>query len=276
MNTFFIIIMSGVFILGLVTGVVSNVTSGGAGVFTIFVLAEYGGLSIQKAVGTVLAASTVFVLVGAITFYQKREVDSQLSITLGLTGVAGAFFAARLASSLQSTAVEHAFGILTLAVAGYSLFRLGRLRTRTRVSVFEGPISEVDGSPTELSRWRGRDPVALIAQVGIGTLIGLATGLFGVGGGGLTMAVLLFAFNLRAKLMLGTSLMASSFRYAGGSLGYLSTGLIDPTMFLILAVGGGIGSLLGARVVITRTKDAYVQVIVVLLLLFVSLEFLRK
>jgi len=134
----------------------------------------------------------------------------------------------------------------------------------------------MEGDRAQLSRWRKRDPIALIVQVGVGALIGLVTGLFGVGGGGLSMAVLLFAFKLRAKLMLGTSLMASSFRYAGGSLGYLTTGLIDPTVFLVLALGGGIGSLLGARVVITRTKDAYVQVIVVLLLIFVSLEFLTK
>ena len=90
------------------------------------------------------------------------------------------------------------------------------------------------------------------------------------------MAVLLFAFKLRANLMLGTSLMASFFRYAGGSLGYMTTGLIDPTIFIILAVGGVIGSLVGARLVINRTKDVHVQAFVVMLLLFVSVEFLAK
>ncbi len=87
-----LLIIGAVFVLGLVTGALSNVTSGGAGVFTVFVLAEYSNLPIQKAVGTVLAASTVFVLVSAIAFYQRKEVDGQLSITLGLAGVAGAFF----------------------------------------------------------------------------------------------------------------------------------------------------------------------------------------
>ena len=102
---FDLILAGGVFVLGLVTGALSNVTSGGAGVFTIFVLTGYGNMSIQEAVGTVLAASSVFVLVGAITFYRQKEVDGQLSVTIGLAGVGGAFFAAKLASSLESTTV---------------------------------------------------------------------------------------------------------------------------------------------------------------------------
>ena len=271
-----IIITLGVIILGLGTGAVSNVTSGGAGVFTIFVLEEYAGLSIQQAVGTVLAASTVFVLVGAITFYRKKQVDGQLSLTIGLAGVLGAFFAARVASTLQSSLVERGLGGFTLVVAIYSIYRIMQMRTSRRVSITEDSSLNGGTDPRRASQWSGRDPVAISLQIGIGTLIGLATGLFGVGGGGLTMAVLLFMFKLDTKVMLGTSLMASFFRYAGGSLGYLTTGNINPTIFLIFAAAGAIGSLVGARVALKQAKDSYIQIIVVLLLLFVSIEFLAK
>jgi len=263
-----------IIILGLATGAVSNVTSGGAGVFTIFVLSRFGTLSIQDSVGTVLASSTIFVLVGAITFYRKRLVDVQLSLTLGLAGVAGAFFAARLASTIQSTLVERSLGAFTLLVAGYSIYRIFQLRGAPGSSVPNGEKGLADPKIIVSSRWSGRNPSSVLAQIGIGTMIGLATGLFGVGGGGLTMAVLLFAFKLKAKLMLGTSLMASFFRYAGGSLGYLTTGNIDPTVFLDLAITGGIGSLVGARMVFRQAKDSYIQMVVVLLLLFVGIEFL--
>ena len=269
-----IIITIGIIILGLGTGAVSNVTSGGAGVFTIFLLSAFGGLSIQTAVGTVLAASTVFVLVGAIAFYRRKLVDGQLSLTLGLAGVLGAFFAARLASTLQSSLIERGLGAFTLLVAVYSIFRVWQMRQSRMVSLNNGANGESD--PEFRSRWAGRDSSAILLQVAVGIVIGLATGLFGVGGGGLTMAVLLFAFKLRAKMMLGTSLMASFFRYAGGSLGYLTTGNINLTVFLILATAGAIGSFVGARFVFKQAKDSYVQVVVVLLLLFVSVEFLIK
>ncbi len=271
-----ILILGTVFILGVVTGALSNVTSGGAGVFTTFVLARYGNFSIQQAVGTVLAASTIIVLVGAITFYRKKEVDGQLSITVGLAGVAGAFVAAMWASSLQSALVEHAFGVFTLFVAAYTIFRLAVLRKRKLGSFFASPQSNKAGDQDLFSRWRERNSLAIAVQTAFGVSIGLATGLFGVGGAGLTMVVFLLVFKLRAKLMLGTSLMASLFRYAGGSLGYLSTGLINPVVFLVLVSGGGIGSVLGARFVISRTKDIYIRTIVVAMLLFISFEFLTK
>jgi len=276
--TFFtsLLIILGIIVLGLGTGAVSNVTSGGAGVFTIFLLEEYAHLSIQQAVGTVLAASTVFVLVGAIAFYRRKQVDGQLSLTLGLAGVLGAFFAARLASTLQSSLVEHGLGAFTLLVAMYSIFRIIQLRRSRRIAILDESPARTSSGLSRTSRLNGRGPVAIVLQVTIGIAIGLATGLFGVGGGGLTMAVLLFAFKLNPKTMLGTSLMASFFRYAGGSLGYLTTGNIDPTVFLLLAVAGSVGSLVGARVALKQSKDSYVQIIVVLLLLFVSVEFLAK
>ena len=280
MNIFHIILLGVIFIFGVITGGLSNVTSGGAGVLTTYILTKYADLPIQSAVGTVLAASTFIVAIGAIAFYRKKEVDGQLSITVGLAGVVGAFVAARWASSIESSLLEHAFGAFTLAVAFYTMYRIYRQRKKRLGSFFAtgpppggaGPV----GAAEEKGRWRGRDPLAIAVQLAFGTLIGVATGLFGVGGAGLTLVVLLFVFKLRAKMMLGTSLMASFFRYAGGSLGYLSTGLINPMFFLILVIGGGIGSIVGARIVMKRTNDLYVRVIVVAMLLFVSYEFLVK
>jgi len=80
--------------LGVLTGGLSNVTSGGAGVFTIYFLTAYVGLAIQDSTGTVLAASTIIVLIGAISFYRKGGVDVQLALTVGVSGVVGAFAAA--------------------------------------------------------------------------------------------------------------------------------------------------------------------------------------
>ena len=244
--------------------------------FTIFLLARFENMSIQEAVGTVLAASTVFVLAGAITFYRKKHVDGQLSITLGAAGIAGSFFAATLASSLQSTLLERALGWFTILVAVYTLVQSVRLRRRN-VGSFSEYLQHSDlGGVDEASRWTGKDPLAILAQVTFGTSIGLVTGLFGVAGAGLTMAALLFAFKLRAGLVLGTSLTASFFRYAGGSVGYLTTGLINPTVFLILSAGGVIGSVFGARFVTGRSRRSYIQFVIVALLLLTGIEFLIR
>ena len=278
--------------LGVLTGGLSNVTSGGAGVFTIYFLTTYVGLAIQDSTGTVLAASTIIVLIGAISFYRKGGVDVQLALTVGVSGVVGAFAAARWASTIHSSTLESAFGGFTLAIAFFTAYRFVAGRGRgvadrisanpTRVTgAGEGVNSSVqEGTEgSQRSRWAGSDPIALTVQIAKGVAIGVATGLFGVGLASLSVVLFMLLFKLDTKTILGTSLFASFFRYLGGSVGYLTTGEVDPFYFSILAVGGAIGSIIGAKLVLRRgggSRDVYIKGIVIGILLFISYEFLLK
>ncbi|HUI86749.1 MAG TPA: sulfite exporter TauE/SafE family protein [Nitrososphaerales archaeon] len=281
-----------VFILGVVTGGFSNVTSGGAGIFTIYFLTNFQGMAIQEATGTVLAASTLIVLIGAISFYRKGQVNSQLAVTVGLSGVVGAFLAARWASSIQSSTLEEAFGGFTLVLACYTSYRftsewrrrkrtgaLPEIQTTATAPVTASLPSQSGVTTVTASRWAGTDPLALLVQILKGVLIGVATGLFGVGLASLSIVLFMILFKLDLKVILGTSLFASFFRYLGGSLGYLTTGQIDPLFFAILVVGGGIGSVAGARIVLGTgrgSKEIYIKLIVVGMLIFIGYEFLLK
>ena len=267
-------------------------TSGGAGIFTIYFLTNYVGMVIQESTGTVLAASTIIVLIGAISFYRRGQVDTQLAITVGLSGVVGAFLAARWASSIQSTTLEEAFGGFTLVLACYTTYRFTSEWRRRNRSLAVGPSlgapnavgaaalpSQGDAQTMVRSRWARRDPLALTVQILKGVLIGVATGLFGVGLASLSIVLFMLLFKLDLKVILGTSLFASFFRYLGGSVGYLSTGQVDPFYFAILVVGGGIGSFVGARIVLGKgrgSKESYIRIIIIGMLLFISYEFLLK
>jgi uncharacterized membrane protein YfcA len=286
----YLVVVLGIFILGVITGGLSNVTSGGAGVLTIYVLVNFASIELQSATGTVLAASAVFVLIGAITFFRRGQVDTQLGITVGLSGVVGAFFAARWASTIESASLEHIFGAFTLALAFFTSY-LFISDWRKSKAIKEGRSVPKIAQTTDVklpvqmqmqqpvSRFSGTSPMALSVQIVKGVLIGIATGLFGVGLASLSVVLFLLLFKLDTKMVLGTSLFASFFRYAGGSLGYLSTGQIDPFYFLILVVGGGIGSVIGARMVLGNgiaSKDILIKMVQVAILLFISYEFLIK
>jgi len=270
-----------IFVLGLVTGALSNITSGGAGVFTTFVFTNYAGLSFQESVGTVLLASTVVVMIGAIVFYRKNQVDERLSLTLGIPGFFVSLSTAYLATQIQSSLLSRSFGAFTLVIAVLSLYRFTRANRKKNTLQQNGGsvMLQSKGSPLvseKPSRWAGSDPAAIGLQVELGIFLGIATGLFGVGGAGLTLAALLLIFKLKTKVMLGTSLMASFFRYAGGSVGYLAYGQINIFFFVLLTVGGAIGSIVGARLVMKESvKDSYIQLIVVGLFFFIAYEFLK-
>ena len=288
----YLVVVLGIFILGVLTGGLSNVTSGGAGVLTIYVLVNYASQGLQSSTGTVLAASAVFVLIGVITFFRRGQVDLQLGLTVGLSGVVGAFLAARWASTIESASLEHVFGAFTLALAFFTSYLFisdwrkkkklnGNAQAGTKITTAGGvqiPINQLQMQP-QISRFSGTSPLALSVQIIKGILIGIATGLFGVGLASLSVVLFLLLFKLDTKMVLGTSLFASFFRYAGGSLGYLSTGMINPFWFAILVVGGAIGSVIGARMVLgtgLASKDILIKMAQVAILLFISYEFLLK
>jgi uncharacterized membrane protein YfcA len=299
----FALVVCGVFILGVISGGLSNVTSGGAGVFTIYILTNYAGLAIQRSTGTVLAASTLIVLVGAITFYRKRQVHMPLALTVGLSGVVSAFLVARWATTIAGSSIEEAFGGFTFALSFYTAYQFYReWKRKDNARAFEKSGYVLDttfpqrsgvserinvknpnfGIPRVSSDGHffiGSSPLALVLQIATGVFVGIATGLFGVGLASLSIVLFLLLFKLDTSMALGTSLLASFFRYAGGSIGYLTASQIDPFMFSVLVVGGGLGSILGARIVLGKSKgskDIYVKLLIVGLLLFISYEFLFK
>jgi len=289
----YLLVVLAIFVLGVLTGGLSNVTSGGAGVLTIYFLVNFAGIEYQDATGTVLAASAVFVLVGVFTFFRRGQVDLKLGLTVGLSGVAGSFLAARWAATVQSSSLEHVFGAFTLALAFFTSYlfisdwqkkkKLGNGTTAsgskvTPVTNVQMPVNQMQMQP-QISRFYGTSPLALGVQIAKGVLIGIATGLFGVGLASLSVVLFLLLFKLDTKMVLGTSLFASFFRYLGGSLGYLSDKQINGFWFLILMVGGAIGSVIGARMVLgtgLASKDILIKMAQVVILLFISYEFLLK
>lgn len=302
----FELVVAGVFILGVLSGGLSNVTSGGAGVFTIYVLTNYAGLAIQQSTGTVLAASTVIVFIGVISFYRKKQLHMPLALSVGLSGVVSAFLVARWASTIAGTSVELAFGGFTFVLAFYTLYQFYKewrrgnnkretLRTPgpnsdTSLPSISGANLRVTGRSTNsdmavfsngnhLSKFSGTNPIALLLQIATGIFVGIATGLFGVGLASLSIVLFLLFYNLDMKMALGTSLLASFFRYAGGSIGYFTAAQFDPLMFGILVAGGAIGSIVGAKIVLGKgkgSKEVYVKLLIVGLLFFISYEFLLK
>jgi uncharacterized membrane protein YfcA len=273
LDFFYILVLAAVFVLAAIAGGLSNFTGGGAGVFTIFVLVNYLGLNIQQSIGTVLAASTFMVLVGVLTFYRSGQLDLRLSLTIGVSGLVGGFLTAILASSIQSSILERVFGFFTLSVVAYMTYQLYQVRRSGRASLLGSSAVAAEGEPP--SRWTGRDPASLTVQAAVGVLNGALGSLFGIGGAWFTMIMLLYVFRLRPRLMLGTALLVSLLRFAGGSVGFLLLGLVDQSVLFVLIVGGVLGAIVGARFAVKQTSDVTIRIVIIALMLYVTYNFLK-
>jgi len=115
-------------------------------------------------------------------------------------------------------------------------------------------------------------------QIAKGLMIGVATGLFGMGLASLSVIAFMVLFGMNTKVALGTGLLASVFRYSGGAVGYVISNRVDPLLFTVLVAGGAIGSILGSRFILrdieVKKGDSWIKILQVGLLVFVGCSFL--
>jgi uncharacterized membrane protein YfcA len=78
-----------------------------------------------------------------------------------------------------------------------------------------------------------------------GLVVGLLTGLLGVGGGFLIVPGLVLMLGLPMRLAVGTSLLVIAINAGAGALAHLGSGAIDLPVALFFAIGGFAGAALG-------------------------------
>lgn len=88
-------------------------------------------------------------------------------------------------------------------------------------------------------------PLLLAALVGIGFVVGILTGVFGVGGGFLINPLLLVLLGMKEKLVVGSSLTFTIGTAAAGTARHWRLGNVELKTMLILVAGALPGVLLG-------------------------------
>jgi uncharacterized membrane protein YfcA len=100
-----------------------------------------------------------------------------------------------------------------------------------------------------------------------GALVGLITGLIGVGGGFLIVPALVFVAKLPMRLAVGTSLLVITMNALAGFAGYVGHVAIDWTLIgwftAVAAVGAIIGTLISKRVPQKRLKEVFAVMLIV-------------
>ncbi len=104
-------------LVGLGGGVLSGVFGIGGGLVIVPALILLAGYTPAAAAGTSLAALLLPVgLFGAIEYYKAGNVDVRAAAVIAFGLLIGAYFGARLGTSLQPETAQRAFGILLLVV----------------------------------------------------------------------------------------------------------------------------------------------------------------
>ncbi|MDR2347818.1 MAG: sulfite exporter TauE/SafE family protein, partial [Bifidobacteriaceae bacterium] len=169
---------------GAVGGLLSGLFGVGGGVAMVPLLIWLARLDQRRASATSLAAIIPTAVVGALTYGARGHLAIWTAVIVAAGATAGAWAGARILRLIKLRALSWAFVGLLAATAGFMLFyRPGR------------------GAALALDPGRGLGLAAL------GLAMGLAAGLFGVGGGIIAVPALMALFGAGDLVARGTSLL---------------------------------------------------------------------
>ncbi|RRJ87837.1 sulfite exporter TauE/SafE family protein [Gulosibacter macacae] len=94
------------------------------------------------------------------------------------------------------------------------------------------------------------------ALIAIGLAVGLASGLFGIGGGLLIVPALVYLLKYEQRLASGTSLLAIVAPSIAGVISYALAGYVDALLAAILAAGSMLGAPIGTWLLARLSKRA--------------------
>lgn len=207
--------------IGLIGGAFSGALGVGGGVIIVPLLLSLLDLDPRRAAATSLAAIIPSSIAGSITYTVAGHTDLVAAMLIAAGGVAGTLVGTRLLRAVPLGWLRWGFIALLLLIAA-RMFVAFPLR----------------GEQIDLG------PATITGLVAIGIAIGIASGLFGIGGGVLIVPILIAVFGADDLVAKGTSLIAVVPISIVGSVANLRAhlvGLLDGIVIGIPAVAASLG-----------------------------------
>lgn len=232
-------------VMGLAAGVLSGLFGLGGG-FLLVPLLVLVGWQMTTAIGTSLGYVAAMGIGGAITHYRKQNLDVGFVARFSAMSVLGAQAGAYLSSVLPEAALAFAFAAFLLYVAG---------SMRPSAAVTEEASA--------------REP-ALGPTLALGAVVGVFSGLFGVGGGLLFVPAQVRLFGMSYQRAVGNSLAGVLVTGLSGAIGHAVLGHMAWVPMGVLVAGGVVGLQLGTMVLmkapVARLKLALMGFLVLMAL----------
>ena len=215
---------------GGIVGLVLGLVGGGGSILAVPLLVYVVGVrSPHIAIGTSAVAVAASALGNLFSHWRNGNVKWGCAIVFAAAGVIGAFGGSIAAKAMDGQKLLALFGLIMIVV--------GALMLRPRPS---------GGDPdVRLTRESAGKLAPLL--IGIGFVVGLFSGFFGIGGGFLIVPGLMLATGMPLTSAIGTSLFAVSAFGAATAISYAFSGFVDWPMAGLFVLGGLTGGLIGVE-----------------------------
>ena len=243
-------------------GFLTGIFGVGGGFLLTPALMIFVGIPGEIAVGTGLATILVSSSVGLLKRRGTATVDSKLGVMLGMGSIAGVLIGLFIIKHLKTMDMVSVLGkqqnllqltllclflvllILIAVFISYDVLKLSKGRCQKQFGFF----SRISIRPFIEFESLDQPSISLVPIELLGLLVGILTGLLGIGGGIVVMPALIYLVGQRAVKAAGTSLLLVWISSLFGAGGHFIEGNIHWQLLVIMATGSSLGVWIGTHV----------------------------
>jgi uncharacterized membrane protein YfcA len=214
----------------LLIGILLGLLGGGGSILTVPVLVYLADLSTKSAIVTSLVVVCITSFIAVINHAKAGRVCWKTGVTFGLAGMGGAFLGGRISAYIPDPILLVLFASVMLAA---SLAMLSSKKGQDSIVQIGGKLC-----PQHL-------PVAAILFDGL--LVGLITGLVGVGGGFLLVPALNYLAGLPMRAAIGTSLFIIVIQSLAALAGHANHFELNVPLTALVTSCAIVGSFVGSQ-----------------------------
>ncbi|TVX88359.1 sulfite exporter TauE/SafE family protein [Paenibacillus agilis] len=233
-------------LIGFVAATFGSVVGLGGGIILVPGLVFLGpwllgeAVSSQTAVATSLAVLIFTALSSTLAYSKVKRVDWRNGLIFFITSGPGSMVGAQLAQNFQDSSFQLAFGFFMLAMAVLMI-----VKERMKPLQIQWRRMQLFTDGTGVTHEYGVNiPLMLL----IGFMVGLVSGLFGIGGGSLFVPLMVLLFRYPAHIATATSMFVIFLSSILGTTVHAWNGSVDWMLVLILAPSAWIGGKFGAAI----------------------------
>ncbi|GBG25493.1 Hypothetical Protein FCC1311_017122 [Hondaea fermentalgiana] len=253
--------------IGGLGGMAGSFMGMGGGFVVIPLLTGLAKFTQHNAHATSLAAVAATSIGSSLSYYRNDALDFASALPMAAGALFTVRFGARYTKNFSSGALKRTQGALMLLAAPMVAFQADILRyLRSLRQPDEAAVSAVDAPKADIvdaeaSEENDRDqahvhsPAMLGGLLGLGGIVGFASGFLGIGGGVLMTAGLTMSTTFTHHTILGTSLAAMCLPSLLGTVEHYRLGHIQPRLALPVVVGTVVGSFIGGEIAIGIPED---------------------
>lgn len=234
--------------LGFLIGLSLGALGGGGSILAVPALVYGAGQTAKEATTTSLILVGVTSLVGIVPHWRAGRVRMVPGLLFGLAGVGGSLLGSSWNKAVDADVLLFAFSVLMLVAAGAMWRRSGRPAPAA-------PGTTEGGKPADTLTLTkvAIEPAVVVKVLVAGSVVGLLTGFFGVGGGFVIVPGLVLALGFTMPEAVGTSLLVIAINSAVALSTRLGGSSIDWSVIVPFMITSLLGMRVGAR--LAGTKD---------------------